>query len=112
MTHIVQGPISANRATFIEIAHFADDRSDATGTQARGTAPNQLRQRSEELSLSQSGLEGEKVIEDADDHEKFIGGITENVKLEINISDPRRCYGYLSMRDKKAVSITYGFSIL
>lgn len=71
-THIVQRAVSAHSAPLVQIVHLAHDRSDATGAETRGAAPDELSERAEELALCEGSLEREEMGEYAYDHQELL----------------------------------------
>ena len=81
-THVVQRAVGADRTTFLQITHLANDCSNTARTEASSAAADEARERTEELTLCQCGLEREEVAEDANDHEKLFGRVALHERQE------------------------------
>ena len=64
-------------AHLLEVTLLGNNSGDSTGGESSSSGSNENSQALEELSLDLGGLETEEVREDTDDHESFVGGITE-----------------------------------
>ena len=88
-TYVVQRAIGADGAPLVQVVHLAHDRGDATRAQSRSTAPDELGERAEELTLGERRLEREKVREDADDHQQLLRRVALHERQERGVEHIR-----------------------
>ena len=113
-TYGIQTAIGRDGATLFESANLGNECCNTTRTQPRGTGTNQVSERFEEETLFKCRFNIEKVGEDSNNREHFVGGITVGSARRVNQESYTRVdiYAYVSISDRNAVSNEYGVSIL